>query len=175
MDRGLLATADNNDASASLKIEGDGLTHLLLVTTTVLREKSPLEGYMIPMGEAVTALKENHRRWLATNPRHSNPEGSLTRWIALEADRLSPAGFAERLTKHRLQSEVSEDDPILYMQRNDRSRKQTTESGESPPISGNGDLASAPLPVLRDAFKQAVAREHGVQLKQVNLKIEILT
>jgi hypothetical protein len=145
MDRGLLATAESNDPDASTKIEGEGLTHVLLVTTSVLREKSPLEGYMIPMEVAVNALKENHRRWLATNPNHSSPLGSVTRWIALEPDRLSTAKYSERLTKHRLAGEVSDDDPLLSFESGDKLAKQDALEGPRPRYSGNGTLRKVSL------------------------------
>lgn len=175
MDRGLLANAKSNEPSAPLNLEGEGLTHVLLMTTKVLREKSPLEGYLIPLDEAVSALQENHSRWLATNPKHMNPDGSQTRWISLDSDRLSSTEFASRLTIHRLEGEIPADDPILRTEEEDTPKNPNKKGEEAPKTSGNANISAAPLSILRDAFKQAVAREHGVEPDQVNLKIEILT
>ena len=174
MDRGLLATATSNDPSAPLNLEGEGLTDVLLVTTMLVREKSPLEGFLIPLDEAVSALQENHTRWLATKPRHVNPDGSKTRWIALDSDRLTSAEYAYQLTSHKLFGEISADDPILRSEEVTTSKGPNEKGEEALKASDNANIATAPLPVLRDAFKQAIAREHGVRPEQVNLKIEIL-
>lgn len=175
MDRGLLATAESNDPDASPKIEGEGLTHLLLLTTSQMRTRSPLEAYLIPMDVAVNALKENHRRWLSTNPRHSNPEGSVTRWIALEPDRLTPEEFSSQFIRCKLEGHVPEGDPSLLDQA--PNAKQERKDEPQPHVAQGQQqlLEQASIGELRDAFKKAVAREHGVQEDKVILKIEIIS
>ncbi|MDX2218298.1 MAG: hypothetical protein SF172_04680 [Burkholderiales bacterium] len=97
-DHVLVVLADAAEAGARLNIEGTD--HLLVVMPEIPRTKGNVHAYFLPTAVAVSAVRESHAAWLASNPATKGNNRTWNIWFddygALWGD------FATKWAKYRL-------------------------------------------------------------------------
>lgn len=102
-DHVLVVLADSAEKIATLNIEGTD--HLLIVMPEVPRMDGLIVAYFVPTAVAVTAVRQSHADWLASNPATKGNNRTWNIWFN-DGPAMS-GGFAKKWAQYRLDTKES--------------------------------------------------------------------
>lgn len=149
-DHVLVVLADSAEESATLNIEGTD--HLLIVMPDVPRMSGLINVYFVPTNVAVTAVRQTHANWLASNP---STKGNNRTWnIWFDDGPAMSGGFAKKWSEYRLSTNAS-----------------TIEVGA---VSGSVAVRdNRPLGVVIAEARKAIAEAAGVSIESVKISVAL--
>lgn len=102
-DHVLVVLADSAEENATLNIEGTN--HLLIVMPDVPRMEGLVIAYFVPTTIAVTAVRQAHTDWLASNPLTKGNNRTWNIWF--DDGPAMSGGFANKWAEYRLPTKIS--------------------------------------------------------------------
>ena len=149
-DHVLVVLADSAEESATLNIEGTD--HLLIVMPEVPRMDGLITVYFVPTTIAVTAVRQTHADWLASNP---STKGNNRTWnIWFDDGPAMSGGFAKKWAEYRLATKAS-----------------TIDVGAASDIVAVRDNRS--LGAVIAAARKAIAEAAGVSVEAVKISVAL--
>jgi hypothetical protein len=146
----LVVLADSAEASANLNIEGTD--HLLIVMPEAPRMEGLIIVYFVPTSVTVTAVRQTHADWLATNP---TTKGNNRTWnIWFDDGAAKSGGFAKKWAQYRLDTKVSTID---------------VSSGDH----SVSVIINKPLGTVIAAARKAIAEAAGVSVEAVKISVAL--